>query len=39
MTDEDTSHMSRVDARAVDALTDLCQTHLSDLSRERSRLG
>ncbi len=39
MTDESTDHLSRVDARAVGALTDLRQTHLSDLSRERSRLG
>ncbi len=29
----DTDHLSRVDARAVDALTDLRQTHLSDLRR------
>jgi len=35
MTDEDTDHLSAVDARAVDALTDLRQTHLSDLTRRR----
>jgi len=37
MTDADTDHLSRIDARAVDALTDLRQIHFSDLSRERPR--
>lgn len=37
MTDADTDHLSRVDARAVDALTDMRQMHLSDLSRQRLR--
>jgi len=37
MSEENTDHLSRIDARAVDALTDLRQIHLSDLSRERQR--
>lgn len=35
MTEASTDHMTRVDARAVDALTDLRQMHLSDLKRSR----
>ena len=35
MTDEGTVHLSHIDARAVGALTDLRQMHLSDLTRGR----
>ncbi len=37
MSDEATDHLSRVDARAISALTDLHQIHLSDLTREWHR--
>jgi len=37
MTHADTDHLNRVDTRAYHALTDLRQTHLSDLSRDRLR--
>jgi len=37
MTDADTGHLSRVDTRAYHALTDLRQTHLTDLARRRNR--